>query len=177
MAGSIICGIDDSESAKSAARVARALSSKLGRGLVFVRVVEDGAPKREISAVAERLERISSDTTEVDCGAGWLVEVGHPADRLVAAAAAENAAMIVVGSSGPRSSLLGSISAEISRRAPCPVVVVPPGADASSNGPRARDGETQFGGGIVRFGPSSWKDADSDFAGGIVRFSLGSGRQ
>jgi nucleotide-binding universal stress UspA family protein len=177
MAGSIICGIDDSESAKGAARVARALSSKLGCGLVFVRVVEDGAPKREISAVAERLERISGDATEVDCGAGWVVEVGHPADRLVAAAEAENAAMIVVGSSGSRSSLLGSISAEVSRRAPCPVVVVPPGADASSaNGRQARDGETQFGGGIVRFGLSSSKDADSDFAGGIVRFGLGSGQ-
>jgi len=148
MAGSIICGIDDSESAKGAARVARALSSKLGRGLVFVRVVEGGAPKKEINAVAERLERFSGDATEVDCGAGWLVEVGHPADRLVAAAAAENAAMIIVGSSGPRSSLLDSISAEVSRRAPCPVVVVPPpGADASSaNGRRARDGETQFWG-------------------------------
>jgi nucleotide-binding universal stress UspA family protein len=42
-AGSIICGVDDSESAKEAARVARGLSSKLGLGLVFVRVVEDGA--------------------------------------------------------------------------------------------------------------------------------------
>jgi nucleotide-binding universal stress UspA family protein len=177
MAGSIICGIDDSESAKGAARVARALSSKLGCGVVFVRVVEGGAPKKEINAVAERLERFSGDATEVDCGAGWLVEVGHPADRLVAAAAAENAAMIVVGSSGPRSSLLGSISAEVSRRAPCPVVVVPPGADANSaNGRRARDGETQFAGGVVRFGLSSSKDADSDFAGGIVRFSLGSGQ-
>jgi nucleotide-binding universal stress UspA family protein len=178
MAGSIICGIDDSESANGAARVARVLSSKLGRGLVFVRVVEDGAPKKEISAVAQRLERLTGDATEVDCGAGWLVEVGHPADRLVAAAAAENAAMIIVGSSGPRSSLLGSISAEVSRRAPCPVVVVPPGADASSaNGRRARDGETQFGAGIVRFGRSSSKDADGNFAGGIVRFSLGSARR
>jgi hypothetical protein len=37
--------------------------------------------------------------------------------------------MIVVGSQGQRSSLLGSIAADISRRAPCPVVVVPPGAD------------------------------------------------
>src|SRR6266542_3111925 len=83
MAGSIICGVDDSESAKGAARVARGLSSKLGLGLLFVRVVEDGAPKRKISAVAERLERISSGASETDCGAGWLVEVGHPADRLV----------------------------------------------------------------------------------------------
>jgi len=173
MAGSIICGIDDSESARGAARVARALSRKLGRGLVFVRVIEDGAPKKEIGAVAERLERISGDATEVDCGAGWLVEVGHPADRLVAAAAAENAAMIVVGSTGPRSSLLGSVSAEVSRRAPCPVVVVPPGADGNGRQDPQRD--TQFAGGIVRFGLGTSTYGDSDFAGGIVRFCLGSG--
>ena len=175
MAGSIICGVDDSESAKGAARVARGLSSKLGLGLVFVRVVEHGAPKRKISAVAERLERISGRASEADCGAGWLVEVGHPADRLVAAAATENASMIVVGSTGPRSSLLGSISAEVSRRAPCPVVVVPPGADVSSANGRAREGATQLSGGIARFGPGAATDADGDFAGGIVRFSLGSG--
>jgi Universal stress protein family len=84
--------------------------------------------------------------------------------------------MIVVGSTGPRSSLLGSISAEVSRRAPCPVVVVPPGADVSSaNGRRDREGETQFSGGIARFGPRAATGADGDFAGGIVRFSLGSG--
>jgi nucleotide-binding universal stress UspA family protein len=176
MAGSIICGVDDSESAKGAARVARGLSSKLGLGLLFVRVVEDGAPKRKISAIAERLERISGRTREVDCGAGWLVEVGHPADRLIAAAATENASLIVVGSTGPRSSLLGSISAEVSRRAPCPVVVVPPGADVSSaNGRRDREGATQFAGGIARFGRGAAADADGDFAGGIVRFSPGSG--
>jgi nucleotide-binding universal stress UspA family protein len=175
MAGPIICGVDDSESAKGAARVARGLSSKLGLGLVFVRVVENGAPKGKIGAVAERLERISGRASEVDCGAGWLVEVGHPADRLIAAAATESASMIVVGSTGPRSSLLGSISAEVSRRAPCPVVVVPPGADASSgNGRRDREGETLFSGAIARFGPGAATDADGDFAGGIVRFSLDS---
>jgi len=177
MGGSIICGVDDSASARGAARVARALSTKLGLGLVFVRVVEEGASKEEVGAVAERLGRISGGATDVDCGAGWLVEVGHPADRLVAAAATQNAAMIVVGSTGPRSSLLGSVSAEVSRHAPCPVVVVPPGADArSANGWRDRQGETEFAGGIVRFGRGASDDGDSDFAGGIVRFSLGSGR-
>jgi hypothetical protein len=86
--------------------------------------------------------------------------------------------MIVVGSTGPRSSLLGSISAEVSRRAPCPVVVVPHGADVSSaNGRRDGKSETHFSGGIARFGlgSSSDGDGDSDFAGGLVRFSLGSG--
>ena len=84
--------------------------------------------------------------------------------------------MIVVGSTGPRSSLLGSISADVSRRAPCPVVVVPPGADAdSTDGHQARKSDLRSGGGIARFGLRSHEVADNDFAGGIVRFSLGSG--
>jgi len=179
VAGSIICGVDDSESAREAARVARELSSRLGLGLVFVRVVEDGLPEEKVSAIAQRLERASGAASEVDCGADWLVDVGHPADRLVAAASAHRASMIVVGSTGPRSSLRGSISAEVSRRATCPVVVVPPGAELSTpDGRVSRDGNghTQFSGGIARFGLGSSKEhADTDFAGGIVRFSLGSG--
>jgi hypothetical protein len=39
--GAIICGLDDSESARGAARVARGLSGELGLDLVFVRVLED----------------------------------------------------------------------------------------------------------------------------------------
>lgn len=148
MAGSIICGTDDSVSAKGAARVARKLSSRLRLRLVFVHVVEAGSPHEEINAIAERLQRLTEGCTEVDCGAGWLVDVGHPVDRLVAAAADEEARFIVVGSHGPRSSLLGSISAEVSRRAPCPVVVVPPGADEH---PIDGDGHAEFVGGVARF--------------------------
>src|SRR5438094_1527816 len=177
MAGPIICGVDDSPSAKGAARVARGLSSKLGLALVFLSVVEHGAPEPKTSAIAERLERMAGGTTEADCGAGWLVDIGNPAERLVAAAEAEKASLIVVGSTGPRSSLLGSISAEVSRRAPCPVVVVPRGADLSSaNGRRDGRSKTQFSGGIARLGLGSSNDADSDFAGGIARFDMRSGR-
>src|SRR5688572_20264744 len=173
MTGSIICGVDDSESAKGAARVARRLSSKLGLRLMFVRVVEAGSADEEISAIAERLQRLTGCTTEVDCGAGWLVDVGHPADRLVAAAVDEEARLIVVGSTGPRSSLLGSVSAEVSRRAPCPVVVVPPGADVH--------GQSDLADAIARFRRDSHNqeavltdDPDGrDFGGGIVRFGLG----
>lgn len=152
MAGSIICGMDGSESAKRAARVARGLCSKLGLRLVFVHVVEAGSPDEKISAFAERLQHLTEGCNEVDCGAAWLVDVGHAVDRLVAAAEDEEASFIVVGSQGPRSSLLGSISAEVSRRAPCPVVVVPLGADGY---PASDDGPTELAGGIARFGASS----------------------
>jgi nucleotide-binding universal stress UspA family protein len=154
--GSIICGVDDSESAKGAARVARELSARLRLRLVFVRVVEEGTHEGRIAAIAERLHHLADGAPEVDRGAHWVVEVGHAADRLVAAAEKENAVLIVVGSTGPRSSLLGSISAELSRRAPCAVVVVPPGAGSIrlgsiDNRTKQDRGERAFAGGIVRF--------------------------
>ena len=148
MNGSIICGVDDSESAKGAARVARALSRELGLRVVFVRAVDGRTDETEVTTIAERLQRLSARAHSADCGAAWSVESGHPADALVAAAKRAGAAMIVVGSAGPRSSLLGSVSADVSRRAPCPVVVVPPDAAAG-----ATDGRTpELAGGIARFG-------------------------
>jgi nucleotide-binding universal stress UspA family protein len=198
MTGSIICGIDDSESAKEAARVARGLSAQLGSRLIFVHVVDDGSSEGEISAVAARLHQLAESATDVDCGAHWLVEVGHPADGLVAVAEKEAASLVVVGSTGPRSSLLGSVSADVSRRAPCPVVVVAPGADHSltnGNGNARISGHTGFPGlsddgytgptaGLdAAWGPSpangdgAAPDPDArDFAGGIVRFSVGGGK-
>ena len=77
--------------------------------------------------MAEHLQQLAdADPGRLDL---WLVDIGHPADQLVAAVEDERASFLVVGSHGPRSSLLGSISAEVSRRAPCPVVVVPQGVN------------------------------------------------
>ena len=140
--GSIVCGVDDSESAKETARVARALSAKLGHRIVFMRGVET-------------------------------------VDRLVAAAAEEKANFIVVGSNGPYSSL-GSSSAETSRRAPCPVIVVPPGADERpTNGHQQREVAAHTAGLGLQMPETRERyetnDRDTrDFAGGIVRFDLGS---
>ena len=173
MPGAIVCGVDGSESARGAARVARGLSSKLGLGLVFVRVLEDGPSAAPVDATAGRLEHLTNGAggsdRGSDRGAGWIVEHGHPADRLVAVAEETEAALIVVGSHGPRSSSLGSISLDVSKRAPCPVVVVPPGADTSFE----RD---DFAGGIARFGlgESGLGGGAAEPVGGILRFGLGS---
>ena len=171
MAGSIICGVDDSTSAKGAARVARALAAELALGLVFVRVLDPDASEAKVNEITERLELLSAGAEELDCGASWLVEAGHAADRLVAVAEAGEAKLIVVGSTGTRSSLLGSVSAEVSRRAPCPVLVVPPGADARVNGhshehvphpENTRNGNVRF----------TIGDRATETAGGIIRFGL-----
>jgi nucleotide-binding universal stress UspA family protein len=177
--GSIICGVDDSESAKGAARVARALSAELGSRLVFVRVVDDGAHDGEISAVAARLHQLAESASEVDCGAHWIVEVGHPADRLVDVAKQEAASLIVVGSTGPRSSLLGSISADVSRRAPCPVVVVAPGADTSVTNENGRTTRGRHGfPGLFDDSYSDLEDPEArNFEGGIARLGIGGGKE
>jgi nucleotide-binding universal stress UspA family protein len=168
MNGAIICGVDDSESAKGAARVARALSSKLGLHVIFVRALDRNAADTDLNTIAERLERLSASVNGADYGAAWSVEVGHPADALVAAARKADAAMIVVGSTGPRSSLLGSVSADVSRRAPCPVVVVPPDADGTVD-KRAKDSRSKRSAEIARFGIGA---GETEFAGGIARFGL-----
>jgi nucleotide-binding universal stress UspA family protein len=178
--GAIICGVDDSESAKEAARFARVLGAKLGHRLVFVRVVDASSPCEKVSVLAGRLQQLTKEEAEVDCGADWVVNVGDPADRLLAAAANEKASFIVLGSTGWRSAQLHSISAEVSRRASCPVVIVPPGVDGH---PTNGQPQTQLAGRIARLDLGALEtherhettDPDApDFDGGIVRFSLGS---
>lgn len=138
MTGSIICGVDGTAVSDGAVRVARDLGERLDRRVVFVQVVAPGTPPEEMDRDAERLQRLAAVGNESDRTDLWLLDVGHPADQLVAAAEDEQASLLVVGSHGPRSSLLGSISADVARRAPCPVVVVPPDVDGLTD-PRAVD--------------------------------------
>ncbi len=136
--GPVICGIDESGTAAHAVPVARELASQFGAPLLYVHVVPDDA--------SERFE-LPPELREPE--AGSLVEHGHPADRLVAVARERRASFLVVGCHGPRSSLLGSISADVARRAPCPVVTVPP--TALTVAPDQRRAGVSVAGGFVRF--------------------------
>ena len=70
--GAIICGVDDSEAAKEAARVARVLGAKLGHRLVFVRVVETASTCHKTSGLAKQFGKLGLenaliiDGTEID---------------------------------------------------------------------------------------------------------------
>lgn len=144
MNGPVICGIEDAND-DGVAGVARELAERHELPLFFVHVLRDG----DGYEAAARLLREATAP-----GSGELaIESGHPADRLVELAHDRAASFLVVGNHGPRSSLLGSISADVSRRASCPVVVVPPTADAAA--------QTQVA------------ISDPDVRGGIVRFAHG----
>lgn len=141
MKGPVICGIDDSSVSLGAVEVARELAQRYELPLVYAHVLNTGADMHEP-------ERVLHDTVAPE-HAEITIEHGHPADRLVTLASERRASFLVLGNHGPRSSLLGSISADVSRRASCPVVVVPTTAAVA---PKQTDSEPGLEGGIVRFG-------------------------
>lgn len=117
----IIVGYDDSEASQRALDRAADLAG-YGSTLTVVSVAhEDGELSGEHLATArERL--LSRHVT-----ATYLQPVGEPADELVAAATELGADLVVVGrrSKGPLTRVvLGSVSGDVARRAPCDVLVV-----------------------------------------------------
>jgi nucleotide-binding universal stress UspA family protein len=147
MAGTILCGVNESAGARSAARVAGALSKRLELRLVLVHVadaftVADGSAGNDESVMTMQARSggkrlLDQLTAEQDLiGAEQRIEVGDPAERLAQVAAEERAALIVVGARAPRRrwrpTLRSDLSRDIARVTPCPVFVVPP---ASTDGP------------------------------------------
>ena len=140
MAACIVCGIDDSDDARRAARVADDLAQNLGARLVLVHCtpiapsVMFGVPfdsdafKREALEEAERLLEDVARSCETE-GVSRRAEVGPPATALVRVLEDERADFLVIGTRGLsalRSVLLGSVAQEAVAVSPCPVVVVPP---------------------------------------------------
>jgi nucleotide-binding universal stress UspA family protein len=156
--GPVICGIEDAND-ESVGAVARELAQRFGLPVSFVHVLHRRDGNEE--ATRRLREATVPDKNEL------AIERGHPADRLVELTREQAASFLVVGNHGPRSSLLGSISADVSRRASCPVVVVPRTAQAVA--------QTQAGGsdpdvraGTVRSASATpWHDSPSP------RFRLG----
>lgn len=144
----IVCGVDDSHGARRAAAVAGDLTGRLGARLTVVAVfspvlfaVPEGRTPRDAegqdraSLLAERRRRTEAMAAQVadDAGVAAIAELrvmsGDPARVLVAEAQrAGDEVLIVVGSRGQgaiRAAILGSVSSQLVRDAPCPVVVVP----------------------------------------------------
>jgi nucleotide-binding universal stress UspA family protein len=141
----IVCGVDDSDQAQDAARVAAQFCAELGLRLALVHVapppVRPGvAPhpgehdyEDSVEAGETLLDQIA---TPLDIGERVTrhVVVGEASERLRQIAVDEGAQLLVVGSRGcgPLKSVLGSVSSALARDAPCPVLVVPP--DSASTG-------------------------------------------
>jgi nucleotide-binding universal stress UspA family protein len=144
----VICAIDDWDDGAGAVHVARTVARCFRLPLVYVHVVEHGRGEEGAVEAFGLLRHAVETTSGVE--ASSKIEQGHPADRIVALAKERDAAYVVLGCHGPRSSLLGSVSADVSRRAPCPVLIVPPDV-ALAPEPEPEADESPFAGGIIRF--------------------------
>ena len=142
MSRSVVCGVDGSDGSLAAAAVAARISTTLGSSLVLGYAVDASAfpHGNELEAehhLAPAQERAASlfEMIEDRVGAVELdgrVVRGAPERALPALAAAESAALLVVGSRGRgavKAALLGSVSSGVVRESDRPVLIVPPQAD------------------------------------------------
>jgi nucleotide-binding universal stress UspA family protein len=153
----LICGVDDSEGAREAARWAHAFADRLSASLALVHVarvpvvagassVPHGADELRDGAEAEARRVLARIAAETGClAAERHVELGETVSRLAAIAADRRALLLVVGSRGhgPLGAVLhGSTALRLLRHAPCPVLVVPARASSEAPAGAARDGSS-----------------------------------
>lgn len=144
--GPLVCCVDDSDGARAALTVADALATRLDLELLLLHVepsaslpgvsAAPGAHERlvdvERSEGTRLVERLAAEAAVADARA--RVEVGSSAARILAVLHEERASLVALGSRGRggiRAAVLGSVSAEVAANAPCPCVVVRPGAERS----------------------------------------------
>ena len=134
----ILLATDLTAASREATERAIELATRLDARLLIVNVLE----KRRLSGAGthDRVDQARSDRETAlvkvvhgarDAGvtAEFLVWEGDPGDSIAAAAEAEHADIVVVGTrgrSGAERMLLGSVSDHVVRHAECPVLVVRP---------------------------------------------------
>jgi nucleotide-binding universal stress UspA family protein len=139
MAGTVVCGVNESAGAHNAARLAGALSKQLELRLVLVYVADaftsaDGSAGKESVTTMQARSRgkrlLDQLTVEQGLkGVEQRIEVGDPAEQLAQVAAEERAAPILVGGRAQRRrwrpTLRSDLSRDLAGVSPCPVLVVP----------------------------------------------------
>jgi nucleotide-binding universal stress UspA family protein len=156
---SLVCGVDDSGRARAAARCGNAIADRLAARLVLVHVaqvpvvpgasrVPHGRQELRDCAIREARRLLAGIAVEAGCPeAEQRVELGEPVRRLIRVAEEREALMLVIGSRGRgvlKAALLGSVSLRLCRQAPCPVLVVPPGAAVSAASVETANAEASF---------------------------------
>jgi nucleotide-binding universal stress UspA family protein len=140
--GTILLATDLTPTSGTATERAIELAAQLGARLLIVNVIDPGRagllrPRGRVRPVEEREDRAAAAQDVVDrarqsgARATYLVWDGDPGDGILAAAEAERADLIVVGTRGRSvvGRMLGSVSDHIVHRARVPVLVVRPEGD------------------------------------------------
>ncbi len=134
----ILLATDLTAASREATDRAIDLATRLDARLLIVNVLEKrrlsggGSHERVDQARAERetaLVKVVRGARDAGVTAEFLVWDGDPGDAIAAAAEAEHADLVVVGTrgrSGAERMFLGSVSDHVVRHAECPVLVVRP---------------------------------------------------
>jgi nucleotide-binding universal stress UspA family protein len=127
--GTILCGVDSSDGARQALRVATGLAARLRLRLVVVHVV-DLEPLATVTPAVIRAaeEALGRLVVETDAGSVEIrVAAGAAAQRLAEIADDEGAQMIIIGSRTPRRwpSRDGRLARTLARASTSAVLVVP----------------------------------------------------
>jgi nucleotide-binding universal stress UspA family protein len=132
--GTIVCGVDDVDEARTTAELASALGARLGLRLVLVHVL-DGIPAGTDESLGARQRQAGAEqmlgllARDLGDGVETRLVPGRRGETLAAIAAEEGADLIVVGSraAGLRGRTLRSgLARELEAATPVPVLVAPP---------------------------------------------------
>ena len=134
---SILAALDNSEHAAPALEIAAALAARDGAWLTLMHVVAPVTPATvgpfvtplppETDAEAEALLERARAAVPATVRVHALVRHGRPAEEILKRVADAGHDLVVMGSRGrgpARSLLLGSVSHDVARRSPVPVIVV-----------------------------------------------------
>jgi nucleotide-binding universal stress UspA family protein len=140
----ILCPTDFSDASAHAVEQAVVIGGYYKSGITALHVVQPVEPSLETLSV-ENLKQETAAFVGGAVAAGLAVDVrvetGLPANHIVECASRLAAGLIVMGthgSSGFEHLILGSVTEKVLRKAPCPVLTVPPRAHTESRLPLRR---------------------------------------
>lgn len=134
--GKVLLATDLTEASEAATETALELARRLEASLLVVSVIDPrrgGGRGPRVDQVRERQElaaqHLAGRGRDLGVPTEFLIWVGDPGEQIVAAAEAEGADLVVVGSHGRGAVerfFIGSVSDHVVRHAHCPVLVVRP---------------------------------------------------
>ena len=134
----ILCPVDFSDTSKQALAQALVIAGWYGATVSILHVRPDRDAMEPIERLGREDELVCLTAGAPDVSVTVLFETGQAVTTIVDCAATIGADLIVMGSHGTNGFerlLLGSVTDEVLRKAGCPVLVVPPRANATSRLP------------------------------------------
>jgi nucleotide-binding universal stress UspA family protein len=139
----ILCAIDLSDSSSRVIAYAAAVTAWFDARLTILHVVPTSESvlaslPLQPDELIEQMRRLAEASHVTHADFAYTVEAGDPAATIVDQAVERAADLIAIGTHGRRGFdrlLLGSVAERVLRKAPCPILTVPPHAAEPRSGP------------------------------------------